>query len=111
MPRFIARRALLIASAILPMLALAQTDAEPKLPAIRPKQNMVIACSTPKVQIDSTPAIATPAWTAPMTMKAIRAVCEISREPSRPTRRAFNREATAMPPAMAANTRGKTDGA
>ena len=34
MPRFIARRALLIASAILPMLALAQTDAEPKLPAM-----------------------------------------------------------------------------
>ena len=34
MPRFIARRALLIASAILPMLALAQTDAEPKLPAV-----------------------------------------------------------------------------
>ncbi len=34
MPRFIARRALLIASAILPLLALAQTDAEPKLPAM-----------------------------------------------------------------------------
>ena len=32
MPRFIARRALLIASAILPMLALAQTDAEPMSP-------------------------------------------------------------------------------
>ncbi|MNE25926.1 hypothetical protein D3C80_1192730 [compost metagenome] len=77
---------------------------EPKLPAMKPKQNILQACKTANIHRLSWPIQAMTACSRLKPMKPNRAVWAIRRVPSLSTRREFNTEARAMPPATMAKT-------